>query len=131
MDVAQVIAMFAALAAVWYAEQTVVETRALRREERVARLLKLVGEFGEIGTRVARGQLGDNNLTVARLRLGAALSATGEPLPECESLLDLQWPSYIRDTRADELEAECIAVVGRALNEVSKLLMAAPRRGRG
>jgi hypothetical protein len=55
VDIAQVIAMFAALAAVWYAEQAVVETRALRREERVARLLELVGEFGEIGTRVARG----------------------------------------------------------------------------
>jgi|tagenome__1003787_1003787.scaffolds.fasta_scaffold20918890_1 hypothetical protein len=38
--------MFAALAAVWYAEQAIIETRALRREERVARLLDLVAEVG-------------------------------------------------------------------------------------
>jgi hypothetical protein len=123
VDIAQIIAMFAALAAVWYAERAVVETRALRREERVARLLDLVADLGEIGTRAAHGQAGENLLDVARLRLKAALGAAGESLPTCEFLLDLDWSSYIRQADAVEREAEAVAAVATALDEVSALLV--------
>lgn len=123
VDIAQVIAMFAALAAVWYAEQAVVETRALRREERVARLLELIADLGDAEMSFARGQRIGSLPDVARLRLKAALDATGEPLPHCRALLDLQWPNYGRDQRADELEARCVAAVSAALDEVSALLV--------
>jgi hypothetical protein len=121
VDIAQVIAMFAALTAVWYAEQTVVETRALRREERVARLFDLIADVGNAGMGFAHGHAGVL-LDVPRLRLRAALSATGEALPKCEQLLDAEWPRYIEDPRAEEHEAEARAAVDAALQEVSVLL---------
>jgi hypothetical protein len=98
-----------------------VETRALRREERVARLLELVADVGESGTRFARGQVGEL-LAVARQRLRAALEATCERLPACERLLGTEWPSYTHDSRAAEREAEALAAVEAALNEVATLL---------
>jgi hypothetical protein len=125
VNIAQVIAMVAALAAVWYAEQAVIESRALRREERVARLLELVADFGENGTQFARGRLDGNDLDRERHLLRAALDATGEPLPGCLALLALDWPRYA-DTDVPEpyrLEAERIAVMGRALDEVAALLV--------
>jgi type II secretory pathway component PulJ len=67
--VTQIFSMLAAFAAVVFAYATVLETRALRREERIARLLELVAEVGETGTRAARGQAGENLLTVARQRV--------------------------------------------------------------
>jgi hypothetical protein len=62
MDVVTVIAglvsAFAALGALWFARDTVRETRALRREDRLARLPELVAELGETGLRIRvdRGQ---------------------------------------------------------------------------
>jgi hypothetical protein len=122
VDIAQVISMVAALAAAWYAEQAAEETRALRREERLARLIELVAQVGESGTRAARGQAGENLLDVARRRLRAAIGATGERLPNCERLLDVPWPSYTRDTDATEREADALAAVDAALDEVAELL---------
>jgi hypothetical protein len=121
--IAQVLSVFAALAAVWYAEQAVVETRTLRCEDRVARLLDLVAEVGESGSRAGRGQAGGNLLEVARHRLRAALKAVGEPLPHCQRLLDIGWPSYLNDARAPEHEAEAFAALGAALDEVAALLV--------
>jgi hypothetical protein len=107
--------MGAAVAAAWYARQTVVESHALRREERIARLLDLVADFGETGTRTARGQVGENRLEVAGLRLRAAITAAEEPLPECERLLDLEWPRHGRDEKAGEREKKVLAAVKTAL----------------
>ena len=47
VDIAQVVSMFAALIAIWFAWQTVIETKALRREDRIARLTELIADVGE------------------------------------------------------------------------------------
>jgi hypothetical protein len=100
IDIAQVVAMIAALAAVWYAEQTVIETRALRREERVARLPDLLAEFSyrhdrlpyidDPGDRAREGV----RVEAARERLRAALRASGERLPKCDQVLTPRLQSY-------------------------------------
>jgi hypothetical protein len=116
------VSVLAALAAVWYAEQTVLETRALRREERVARLIALLAEVGEAGSRWARGQGDDNLLKVARSQLKTALRSVGEPFPNSERFLDVEWRRYIEGTDAMEKEAEAFAALDAALNEVASLL---------
>jgi hypothetical protein len=117
----QVVSMFAALGAVYYAAEAVRETRALRREDRIARLLELVADVGETGTRAARGQAGENLLDVALLRLRAAHKAAGEQLPECERLLALNWPVW---SRAQPIpgEVEAMTAVDAALKEVAGVL---------
>jgi hypothetical protein len=122
VNIAQVVAMIAALAAVWYAEQTVHETRALRREERVARLPDLIAELARAGTEYSHGRMAAS-LDVPRLRLRAALTATGERLPVCERLLTVDWPYFITDSDAVEREAEALAAVGAAMDEVAALLV--------
>ncbi len=122
VDIAQVIAMLAALVAVWYARQAAVETRALRHEERVARLLALIADVGDAGTGRARGHAGVL-IDVPRMRLRAALNATGEPLPKCEQLLEVDWPNYTADVDAVEREAGALAAVEGALREVAELLV--------
>jgi hypothetical protein len=123
VDIAQVIAMVAALAAVWYAQQAVVETRALRREDRLARLLDLVAEVGETGTRTARGQAADTLLDIARHRLRAAIEATNESLPNCRELVDVDWPHFVSSEQAIQREREAVATLGAALDEVATLLV--------
>ena len=119
----QVISTLAALGAVYFAYGAVVETRALRREDRIARLLELVAEVGETGSAAAKGQIGENMLAVANLRLEAALKATGESLPKCERLLAVKWPRYTTDKDAAATEAEAMAAVEAALKEVAELLL--------
>jgi hypothetical protein len=123
MFVVQIVAMLAALAAVVFAHAAAVETRALRREERIARLLELVADVGEHGTRAARGQAGPNLLTVARLRLRAAVAAAEDPLPACHRVLDVEWPSYTEHTDAVAREAAALDAVAAALEEVAALLV--------
>jgi hypothetical protein len=90
MDVVTVIAglvsAFAALGALWFARDTVRETRALRREDRLARLPELVAELGETGLRIRvdRGQ--QPVFRIKARRLGATLAATPEELPACHAL---------------------------------------------
>jgi hypothetical protein len=77
-------------------EQAAVETRALRREERGARLLELIADVGEWGSHGEDLQYvagAHRRLAVARLRLRSALTSTGESLPACERLLELTGPS--------------------------------------
>jgi hypothetical protein len=45
--IASVLSAVAALGARWYARDTVRETRALRREDRLARLPELIAEFAQ------------------------------------------------------------------------------------
>jgi hypothetical protein len=96
--------------------------RAIRREERVARLLDLIADLGDAGTGFARGHAGVL-IDVPRLRLRAAISATGEPLPKCDQLLDVEWPNYTSDPRAAEHEAEALVAVAAALDEVAARLV--------
>jgi hypothetical protein len=72
------VSALAAVGALALAWQTVRETKALRREDRLARLPELVAELGEIGWQVAARREHPGSLYVARQRLRAGLSATGE-----------------------------------------------------
>jgi hypothetical protein len=131
VDIAQVVAMFAALVAVWFARQAAVETRALRHEERVARLLELVGDIGERGTAAARGSpmVARPQLVVAQHRLRAAVAATKEQLPACDRLLTVEWPEFVRDADASELERKALDAVATALDEVAALLVRLREQG--
>jgi hypothetical protein len=129
VDIAQIVAMFAALAAVWYSEGVVRESRALRREERIARLLELVADVGELGTQYARGRVPDRMMHVAQQRLRAAVTATGEPLPQCERLLAVEWLEFSKSEHATTREADGMDTLAAALDEVASLLVSLRAEG--
>jgi hypothetical protein len=121
LGIAQVFGIVAALAAVDYAEQAVMETRALRREERIVRLLDLIADVAEAGTGFARGHAG-LLLDVPYTRLEAALDAVGEPLPKCWDLFNVDWPSYTKDTDAVDREGSALSAVELALHVAQALI---------
>jgi hypothetical protein len=94
-DWVQLAAALAAVAAVWFALETVLESRALRREDRIDGLLERIEEYADAGiaylgieseefTRALR-------LPVAHAHLSAALASSGEELPACRVLLAINW----------------------------------------
>lgn len=119
---ATLVSALAALGALWFARETVRETRELRREDRLARLPELVADLGTAALRIAHGASIEKRTTypVARLRLEAALASTGEKLPRCDVLVRT-------DFGAGSLSLEDItAKIEAALDELSERLRAAP-----
>jgi len=112
-----VVSTGAALAALAFAWATVRETRALRREDRLARLPELAAELGDIGLRVAQGAAFEKltALPVARQRLRAALASSGESLPACEALLTVDWPTGISLEDAEKVIAAALDELGAVL----------------
>jgi hypothetical protein len=90
-DAGTVVSAVAAVGAVWFAYQTVQQTRDLRREDRRARIAELAGDFAASLLRVLQGAGHEriSTLPVARARLAAAIASAGERLPACEGLLAL------------------------------------------
>jgi hypothetical protein len=87
--IASSVSALAAVGALWLALQTVLETRALRREDRLARLPELVVDYGESlldfsGT--LNGRTHEWTYPIAAGRLRAALAFVDDPLPKCRSL---------------------------------------------
>jgi hypothetical protein len=118
MDVtalAGVVSALAAAGALWFAWQTVIETRELRREDRLARLPELVADLGDAALRIQHGSSGEAYAAypIARLRLKAAILASGESFPCCEAVVrtDLS-----RGLRTNESLTEVIDV---ALEEIA------------
>jgi hypothetical protein len=72
-----------AFGALWYARDTVRETRALRREDRLSRLPELIAEFGK--TIPTMGQT-TFHYTIPRARIEAMLAPLDDPLPNCRLL---------------------------------------------
>ena len=101
--VGTVVSAGAALGALVFAWLTVRETRALRREDRRARLGEFVGDFATILLRVISGaaQERQTTLPIARARLAAAVASAGEPLPACEALVRLD-----TDTAPEEVQLQ-------------------------
>ena len=91
-DWTQVISAVAAAGALVFAWLTVKQARDLRREDRLAHLGELVGDYAAVLLRLMQGA-GEERLTglpVARARLEASLAATDEALPACAALLALE-----------------------------------------
>lgn len=86
--IASVVSALAALGALWFARDTVRESRALRREDRLARLPELVAEVGEAMLRIpgADGPEAYSSYLMGQIRLDAAVVASGESLPSCHDL---------------------------------------------
>jgi hypothetical protein len=121
--VTQIFSMLAAFAAVVFAYATVRESQALRREERVARLLDLLVDIAAAGARIQTDQPGGVEAQwVAQARLRAGLRAVGEPLPACERVLSVHWLTIGHHPHALEGNADALNAVSRALDEVAALL---------
>jgi len=131
LEALQVVAAVAAVIAVVQASRTVRETKAMRREERIARLPELVGDLGEKiahGLNKGFGQHPSWSVAhAARERLRAILIATGRKLPACEALTRSPLYPASEEERArlpfDELDRGVTA----AMDEVVDLLREAVR----
>lgn len=99
-----------------------VETKNLRRDDRLARLTELAAELGDIGILVATGRENPMRLDVAQHRLRASVSATGETLPACNQLLEAKYERFTEVEEADvKLERDTDAVA-KALEELATVL---------
>ena len=119
------VSALAALIALAFAWQTVRETKALRREDRLARLPELVASLGDVGWQVAAGREHPGSLEVARLHVSAAIAATGENLPACERLIDADFEMVYKLSDPSEHERLKRAVedaVASALQELADAL---------
>jgi hypothetical protein len=109
----------AAVLAAFFAWRAVVDTGKLRREDRLARLPELVAEVATTALRSKQGgQPIVTGYPIARLRLEAAVAASGESLPVCEAVA--------KDNLIGEESLEAvIARADAALDELIPLLRAA------
>jgi hypothetical protein len=87
LAIASTVSALAAVGAVWFAYRTVVETRALRREDRLARLTELVAEAG-MGALELVSATGRSSWTypITTKRLAAHLALLDDALPACRKL---------------------------------------------
>jgi len=120
--VSGVVSALAAAGALWFAWQTAQETRGLRREDRLARLPELVSDLGAIIMRIASGSATERvpAYPVAKLRLEAAITSSGEELPACRRFLQAE--ELTAGTHSfEQIEAE----IEKAMDEVALLLRSA------
>jgi hypothetical protein len=115
-----VVSALAAMGALYFAFETVEQAKGARREDRLARIADLIGEVGALTYQLKQGAHSDLRpaLAVARLRLLAALDASGETLPTCEELLDTDY--LANSVPVGTLEAG----VERALTEIKQAIVA-------
>jgi hypothetical protein len=112
--------LVSALAAIGalFAWETVRETRALRREDRLARLPELVADLGGLALKIKSGYA-HGRITewpIVCVRLEAAIAASGERLPRCDHLL---CDNLLADDRSLEDVTE---QVDAALDELAELM---------
>jgi hypothetical protein len=89
--VAGAVAALAALGTLVFLWLTVREATALRRAETRAHLLELAADYAETGIRVFTDSAAWSDARIARDRFRAAVDSTGEPLPACRALLEVEW----------------------------------------
>jgi hypothetical protein len=120
--IATVVSALAALGALRFARDAVRETRALWREDRLARIPALVAELGA-GAVQPRGAFERRVHQIRSLRPEAALAASGEELPHCQALARSELPAIGRPL--DDVLAEVKVALDeltdrqRALSEAS------------
>jgi hypothetical protein len=119
--VASVVSALAAIGALWLALQTVLETQALRREERLARLPEL---FADLSAKMVQKQgrgLGPWSRRVypiERARLAAALAALDDELPACRAIASGEAFAHPPDVPVDVVEK----LTQAALDELAGLI---------
>jgi hypothetical protein len=111
---AAVVSALAALGALGFAWATVREARALRREERLARVPELISDVAAMSMRVAVHKSNPSELDIAQARLRAAITATGEPLPSSMVLTEIDLNPF----NANKMAMQVIA----ALDEITERL---------
>jgi hypothetical protein len=122
--VVALISALAAVGAVWFAYKAARETRDLRREDRLYRLLDLAGELSEHKILMMRGHHGEYTwrAEAAAEQLRAGIAATGERLPGCEALMAIDAVGIWDDREHhDERVAETKTTIGTALDELAAL----------
>lgn len=121
--IAGVVSALAALGALWFARDTVRESRALRREDRLARLPELVAEHGTFTINAGSATA---FYTIPRARLAVMLAPLDEPLPACRTLASDPEFDNPQDVSTERIEQVTLA----ALNELADLLRADRQRER-
>ncbi len=131
--------VIAAAAAVWALKQardTVRETRAMRREERLARLPGLIGNLAE-ALRKAYGSYYDPtthswlDAHAAREELRGAIAVSGEDLPACRALVAAPlFPSNEEERNRPGFLDQLRAAVTAAIDEVIAVFPASRPRAR-
>ena len=125
--IASVASALAALGALWFARDTVRESRALRhedrlarREDRLARLPELVADLGETGLRIRADRNQQPVFSINARRLGATLAATPEVLRACHELASFPTPEIMSpiEPLLDAVDAALIELAER-LGEAS------------
>ena len=112
---ASVVSALAALGALKFARDTVRETAALRREDRLARLAELVVEFGEFAINAGQPT---PRYEVRRARVAAMLAPLDDPLPACRVVA--YGEDFANATELGERTIGTVTVV--ALDELAELL---------
>ena len=112
--VATVVSSGAALGALVFAWLTVRETRALRREDRLARLPELVAELGEFALNAGQPT---PRYVIRRARVAAMLAPLDEPLESCRVIASGQMFERPADLTQDQIGSLTLA----ALDELADL----------
>src|SRR4051812_47443925 len=81
--VGAIVSAVAAVGALYFAWRTVGEGRALREEERLARMAELVADLGRMAIEIGSG---DYRYAIERRRLGTMLTLFEDSLPNCRML---------------------------------------------
>jgi hypothetical protein len=123
--IAALVSALAAAGALWFAFETVEETRGLRREDRLARVAELIGELGAMWLRIESGADTFRNVyPVAQQRFRAAITTSGEQLPRCVELVEVELPKS-HDPQQTETPEQVKARIEAALDELTPLIVAA------
>ncbi len=104
-----------------FAYLTVRGAQAFRRHESRTHLLDLAADVTEVGLRALTDSAEYHRARIARYRFRAAIDATGELLPACRALAEIEWfpPMAMGDShRIDEVDAALEA----ALDELAAWL---------
>jgi hypothetical protein len=107
--IAGVVSALAAVGALWFAWQTVRETRTLRREDRLARLPGLIADLGRFA--LSAGEV-TPKYTISRAQVATMLAALDDPLPNCR--LIAEDPIFANAAQVDEERAEKITLAALA-----------------
>ena len=108
---ASMISALAALGALVFLWLTVRGAQALGRAQRRGQLLELAADLDEAGMKAMTATVQDRgawrDARTARHRFRGAVDATGERLPECRALLEIDWsPASIGDAERRIAEAD-------------------------
>jgi hypothetical protein len=119
--IAGVVSALAAMAALWFALQTVRETQRLRREDRLSQLASLVGDLGAASMqfKMEPGPYPAGAFAALQVQVQAALDAAGESAERLPLTAALPHADLLD---AEVTSGELLAKVEGALGELGERL---------